>query len=71
MRPNPFFAQVGPSMVEIGDIICGRAGWNIGYQMQKYRADFSPALSFTANTGFTSLLWTPGAAGRAGAGKFV
>jgi hypothetical protein len=35
-----------------------RIRWNIGYQMYKYQADFSPALNFTANTGFTSLLWT-------------
>ena len=32
--------------------------WNIGYQLYKYQADFSPALNFTANTGFTSLSWS-------------
>ena len=32
--------------------------WNLGYQLYKYEADFSPALNFTANTGFTSLSWS-------------
>ncbi len=32
--------------------------WNLGYQLYKYDADFSPALNFTANTGFTSLSWS-------------
>jgi hypothetical protein len=35
-----------------------RVRWNIGYQLYKYQADFLPALNFTANTGFTSLLWS-------------
>jgi hypothetical protein len=38
--------------------LSSRTRWNIGYQMYKYQADFSPLLNFTANTGFTSLLWT-------------
>jgi len=40
----PFSAASRPLDARDRDVICVRARWNLGYQMDKCQADFSPGL---------------------------